>query len=243
MSDQGTELTTEFAKELAKQIPIRDALAAPARQTGQILEDIVKTIQLALVPFQLGGALQDRLRGFIDRSVRAVPEGNRVSPAPQILGPIIEGIRYEPADTPIDEMFSRLLSCSMNIAQLNDAHPAFPQIIKQISADEAILLSKLADGAFSQVAHAEIDRARNLFRPGVIESEGIPRDGLKFPDNARLYIEHLNQLGLVEFSTTRSPEATMTGGQQTGSRTFGEHQLSRWGRQFVRACTSKTPPA
>ncbi len=46
--------------------------------------------------------------------------------------------------------------------------------------------------------------------------------------NARLYIEHLNQLGLVEFSTTRSPEATMTGGQQTGSRTFGEHQLSRW---------------
>lgn len=190
-----------------------------------------------------GAALQDRLRGLIDRSVRAVPEANRVSPAPQILGPIIEGIRYEPADTPIDQMFSRLLSCSMNVAQLNDAHPAFPQIIKQISADEAILLSKLADGPFSQVAHAEIDRARNLFRPGVIESEGIPRDGLKFPDNARLYIEHLNRLGLIEFSTTRSPEATMTGDQQTGSRTFGEHQLSRWGRQFVRACTSKTPPA
>jgi hypothetical protein len=243
MSDQSTELTTEFAKELAKQIPVRDALAAPARQTGQILEDIVKTIQLALVPFQLGGALQDRLRGFIDRSVRAVPEANRVSPAPQILGPIIEGIRYEPADTPIDEMFSRLLSCSMNIAQLNDAHPAFPQIIKQISADEAVLLSKLADGPFSQIAHAEIDPARNLFRPAVIENESIPRDGLKFPENARLYIEHLYQLGLVEFSVTKSPEATMTGGKQTGSRTFGEHQLSRWGRQFVRACTSKTPPA
>jgi len=243
MTDPGTDLTTEFAKELAKQIPIKDALAPPARQTGQILEDIVKTVQLALVPFQMAGALQDRLRGFIDRSVRAVPEANRVSPAPQILGPIIEGIRYEPADTPIDEMFSRLLSCSMNSAQLNDAHPAFPQIIKQVSADEAILLSKLADGAFSQVAHAELDRVRNLFKPTVIESEGIPRDGLRFPDNARLYIEHLYQLGLVEFSTTKSPESTMTGGQQTGSRTFGEHQLTRWGRQFVRACTSKTPPA
>jgi hypothetical protein len=218
-----------------------NALAAPARQTGQILEDIVKTVQLALVPFQLGGALQDRLRGFIDRSVRAVPTANRVSPAPQILGPIIEGIRYEPAGTPIDEMFSRLLSCSMNDARLNDAHPAFPQIIKQISADEAIVLRKLADGAFSQVAHAEIDRVRNLFLAPVIESDAIPRDGLRFPDNARLYIEHLHQLGLVEFNVTRSPEATMTGGQQTGSRTFGEHQLSRWGQQFVRACTSKTP--
>jgi hypothetical protein len=237
------ELTTEFAKELAKQIPVKDALAAPARQTGEILEDIVKTIQLALAPFQLAGALQDRLRSFIDRSVRAVPEENRVSPAPQILGPIIEGIRYEPADTPVDEMFSRLLSCSMNTAQLNDAHPAFPQIIKQISADEAILLKKLADGAFSQVAHSEMDRARNLFKPSVIESDAIPRQGLMFPENARLYIEHLNQLGLVEFSVTKSPQATMTAGQQTGSRTFGEHQLSRWGRQFVRACTSKALPS
>ena len=117
MTDPSMELTTEFAKELAKQIPVKDALAAPARQTGEILEDIVKTIQLALAPFQLAGALQDRLRSFIDQSVRAVPEENRVSPAPQILGPIIEGIRYEPADTPVDEMFSRLLSCSMNTAQ------------------------------------------------------------------------------------------------------------------------------
>ena len=129
MTDPGTDLTVQFAKELAKQIPVRDALGAPARQTGQILEDIVKTIQLALVPVGLP-ARCNRLRGFIDRSVRAVAEENRVSPAPQILGPIIEGIRYEPADTPIDEMFSRLLSCSMDSTQLNDAHPAFPLIIK-----------------------------------------------------------------------------------------------------------------
>src|SRR6202048_4283773 len=113
MTDPHVDLTTEFAKELAKQIPVKDALVAPARQTGEILEDIVKTIQLALVPFQLAGALQDRLRSFIDRSVRAVPEEHRVSPSPQTLGPTLEGLRYEPADTPVDEMFSRLLSCSM----------------------------------------------------------------------------------------------------------------------------------
>jgi hypothetical protein len=52
----------------------------PARQVGQVLTDIVKTIQLALAPFQFLGASQDRLRAFIDRSVRRVP--NRVSPAP-----------------------------------------------------------------------------------------------------------------------------------------------------------------
>jgi hypothetical protein len=184
--------------------------------------------------------------GYHIAAALTIPDNVTLIPLPPYapeLNPMENGIRYEPADTPIDEMFSRLLSCSMNAAQLNDAHPAFPQIIKQISADEAVLLSKLADGAFSQIVHAEIDQARNLFRPAVIESEGIPRNGLKLPGNARLYTEHLNQLGLVEFSVTKSPEATVTGGKQTGSRTFGEHQLSRWGQQFVRACTSKTPPA
>jgi hypothetical protein len=112
MTDPGTDLTTEFAKELAKQFPIKEAFSAPAEQTGQILQDIVKTIQLALVPFQVAGALQDRLRGFIDRSVRAVPEKNRVSPPPQLLGPIIESIRYEPEGTALDEMFSKLLSAA-----------------------------------------------------------------------------------------------------------------------------------
>jgi hypothetical protein len=39
VTDPGTEIATEFAIELAKQIPVKDALAAPARQSGQILED------------------------------------------------------------------------------------------------------------------------------------------------------------------------------------------------------------
>jgi hypothetical protein len=199
-------------------------------------------VQLALVPFQLGGALQDRLRQFIDHSVRAVPEADRVSPAPQILGPIIEGIRYEPADTPIDEMFSRLLSCSMNATHLNDAHPAFPQIVKQISADEAVLLSKLADRAFSQVAHADYDRARNLFSPLAIEADGTPLDGLRFPANARLYIEHLNQLGLLEIqrdAKSRSHHHERAANRFQDVRRTPTQSV---GRQFVRACTSKTPP-
>ena len=107
-----TDPLGEFAKELAKQLPVKavygDLLARPARQAGQMLTDIIKTIELALAPLQFAGAYQDRLRAFIDKSIRRVPEQKRVSPAPQILGPIIEGIRYEPEDTPIDEMFSQL---------------------------------------------------------------------------------------------------------------------------------------
>ena len=89
MSEQvPTDPTTEFAKELARQLPVKsiyDHAAAPAaKQTGQLLQDMIKALQLALAPIQLMGALQDRYRRFLDKSVRAVPTERRVSPAPQI---------------------------------------------------------------------------------------------------------------------------------------------------------------
>jgi hypothetical protein len=79
-----TDPTSEFAKELARQLPVKamyDDVASPAaKQTGQILTDIVKTIQLALAPLQFFSAYQDRLRKFIDTSVRRVAPEQRISP-------------------------------------------------------------------------------------------------------------------------------------------------------------------
>jgi hypothetical protein len=239
MTDPTTAMATEVAKEIAKQLPIKEAFGAPARQSGQILEDIVKTIQLALAPFQLAGALQDRLRSFIDRSVRAVPEQRRISPPPQVLGPIIEGIRYEPEGTTIDQMFSELLSTSMDQARINDVHPAFAGLVKALSADEARILQSLTHKPIEQVTTSKLDRARNLFEPPIFETLDLP-DGLEFPSNGRVYLEHLRQLGLIEISVTRSPEPIMNSGVQVGVRNFGEHQLSLWGRQFTNACSGES---
>jgi hypothetical protein len=237
VTDPGTEIATEFATELAKQIPIKDALAAPARQTGQILEDIVKTIQLALVPFQVAGALQDRLRGFIDRSVRKVPAADRVSPAPQILGPIIEGIRYEPEGTPIDEMFANLLASSMNSARVGEAHPAFPTIIRQLSSDEARILARLKGQPYDHEHTRDYDRATNLFHGGNTEIDALPRDQLVFPNNVAFYMQHLNNLGLAGVFQVGNQEVLSSGGQQTGVRIRSQYRLTEFGASFVRACT------
>jgi hypothetical protein len=193
--------TTEFAKELARQLPVRRAykdIAAPAaKQSGQLLEDIVKVVQLALAPIQILGAYQDRLRNFIDKSVRRVPEESRISPAPQIVGPVIEGIRYEPEGTPIDEMFSELLSRSMDSARVNEAHPAFPIIIKQLSSDEARILKMLSTAQYDFVYTRDFNSMTNLLYGQKVETDTLPRDGLDFPDNVGFYFEHLNQLGLA----------------------------------------------
>jgi hypothetical protein len=246
MPSEPTDIATEIAKEVVKQLPVKQVYeegASPAvREAGQFLGDLVKTLRLVLMPFQVAAAYQDRIKTVIDRSIRAVPEKNRIAPAPQILGPVLEGVRYEPIDTPIDEMFSRLLSSSMDATRQGDAHPSFPGIIKNLSADEARLLQSIAEQPFKQISSAKLDRVRNLFEPATIEVLAIPEDDLTFPANGTIYLEHLHQLGLIEMSVTRSPEPIMEDGVQVGVRNFGEHQLSRWGRQFIRACTAKRPP-
>jgi len=191
----------EFAKELAKQLPVKaiykDALSPAAKQSGQLAADIVKTLQLALAPIQVLGAYQDRLRSFIDCSVRRVPEVARVSPAPQILGPVVEGVRYEEEGTSIDEMFSQLLSCAMDKNRLDEAHPAFPIIIRQLSSDEAKILKSLYDQTFDYVAVSNYDRQTNLFHHDHIETDNLPRDDLSFAGNVPFYFQHLHQLGLA----------------------------------------------
>ncbi|MFK4657158.1 DUF4393 domain-containing protein [Bradyrhizobium japonicum] len=234
-----TDLTTAIATEIAKQLPVKEALEPPARQTGEILQDIVKAIQLALAPVQLLGALQDRLRHFLDNSVRRVPENNRLTPPPQVLGPIIEAIRYEPQGTEIDAMFSELLSASMDQARVHDAHPAFVAIIRSLSPDEAKILKALAAGPIEHIYSQRLNHERSLFEPGPIEKIDLP-DGLAYPDNGHTMVSRLVQLGMASEQPTRAGEAIMDRGKQTGLRNFNEFVLTPWGRQFMRAAA---PPA
>lgn len=230
---------TVFAKELAAKIPVEAALSPAAAQTGQLLSDIVKIILLGLAPVQFLAAYQDRLRNFIDSSVRRVPEGKRVPPAPQILGPIIEGIRYEPEGTPIDAMFSELLSRSMDHDRVHEAHPSYPLIIRQLSADEAKILASLNGNVFDYVYTRKYDAKTNLFiGQQNIEVDRLPREGLIFADNIPFYFEHLNQLGLAGIFQDGNQECLYSDEPrvQNGIRARCHYRLTDFGQRFVIAC-------
>jgi hypothetical protein len=237
------ELEMGIVKELVSKLPVeaiyRDGVAPSIVQTGSILSDLLKTVHLALAPFQLLGAYQDRLRNFIDNSVRRVPEEKRVPPAVQILGPIIEGIRYEPEGTPIDQMFSNLLSCSMNQDHVQEAHPSYPIIIKQLSADEAKILHNLYDRTFDYIYTRAYNHNNNTFYgPNTVEKDDLPKEDLQFPANVLFYLEHLTHLGLAGIFQTRNQEPILEGEPrvQVGIRAFNHYRLNDFGRRFVAAC-------
>jgi hypothetical protein len=241
--EKSDDPTAEFAKELARQLPVKaiydDAVSPAAKQTGQLATDIVKTIQLALAPLQFLAAYQDRLRRFIDSAVRRVPIEKRISPPPQILGPIVEGIRYEPEGTPIDKMFSELLSRALDGTRINEAHPAFPIIIKQLSSDEAKILVALKEEQYDFVHTRDFDRKAHLFvGPIKIEIDSFPRQDLTFPENVNFYMEHLNQLGLAGVFQVGNQEPLYEANNQIGVRVRSKYRLTDFGVRFVAACIS-----
>jgi hypothetical protein len=240
------DITTAIAVEVAKQIPVKDAyvdtLQPGAKQTGRMVEDLAKTLHLALAPLQFAAALQDRYRAFLDEAVRRVPEARRAIPPAQILGPVIEGIKYEPPGSPIEQMFSELLSSSLDTQKVQLAHPAFPQLIRQLSSDEAIMLklihqSLAAGRPYRRVAVHDLREERFYFKE--IELEEFPLDRLRFPENLDFYINHLWTLGLAGSFEHRNQEPIFTGTaqrrRQVGSREFREYRITDLGGMLAKA--------
>jgi hypothetical protein len=243
MKEYIVAIEDEFAKEVAKQLPVKaayeDTIQPAARQTGELAEDLLKAIRLALFPVQLLAAAQDRFRKFVKSAVDRVPAEKRIPPAAEIVGPILEGVRYEREGGSIEQMFSELLSSSIHSDRVADAHPALPLIIKQLSTDEAAILRTIASTPKRFEIVVRFDILRELTWSKIEKSE-VPTDGLVFPQNEAMYRDHLERLGLIRYDTLKPMQPIMENGRQTGGRNCLTLKLTDFGATLMRA--SGMPP-
>ncbi len=230
-----------IATEIAKQLPVKDAyqdVAAPGmKQAGQAIEDIVKTLRLAFLPLHLAGAYFDRASRSIHKSIEKVPSDDRIAPQPQILGPVMEGIRYEPEDSPVDDMFTELLSKAFSKQNSGKAHPSFPSMIKQLSSDEAVLLRAMwedKDRVSFEHIH-EMKLVRGKFEGFRTIRDTIPGNLCQYPGNMEFYIAHLHSMGLAGIFKDDEVALRDASGTQTGTRVTERLRLTRLGKQFMAA--------
>ncbi len=117
-----------------------EALTPVAKECGERLSDIVN---LVFTPVVMARAMRDKhLKMFLDElnnEVKKIDEKNIQSPPINIVGPALEDVlKYYCDDDVIRKMFVKLISSSMN--KSCNIHPAFGEIIKQISRYELSLL-------------------------------------------------------------------------------------------------------
>ena len=212
-----------------------DLLHPAAQELGDVAASTLKAARFVIAPIDYLAAQQDRFKVFLERVANKVPEEQLIPAAPQITGPILEHLRYLDADSVIAEMFVNLLARAVDKQRVGEAHPAFVNIVSQLSPDEAVIIKNLANNywitaiKFPSHKHNPIERISFQLKDDL-------RNQLVYPDNFSMYMDHLHSLNLGQWHyQDRSPD--MQERLHKLIQSFnGEFKLSDFGQLFSRAC-------
>jgi hypothetical protein len=89
--------------------------------------------------------LADWIEQEMTKRLKDVPREKIVPPEPRIAVPALQALTYSLDDELIPEMFANLLAADMNVDRKGDAHPAFVEIIKEMTPADARVLMSVRD--------------------------------------------------------------------------------------------------
>lgn len=138
--------TIDVIKGLAEAVPVYSDVVQPAaKEVGKSLAVVAKTVNIALAPVSALVWGFEKIKEFVHARVseklKEVPEEKIITPDPAIVGPSLEALRYSGNDINLRELYASLIATAMNVTKVEIAHPAFVEIIKNLSSDEAILIN------------------------------------------------------------------------------------------------------
>lgn len=195
----------EATTALVNAIPIyEDAIQPAAKQVGKALETVTKVVNVALAPVGLMIWGYEKNQGFIDNSVAKklenIPEERIKTPDPHIAGPALESLKYTGENETLREMFANLIANSMDSETAKNAHPAFVDIIKSMTSDEAKILKVFIPNVFKPIMDVKLKMKKGtkgehnlLYNYSAIGKEA----GCEHIDLVPSYIDNLCRLGLL----------------------------------------------
>lgn len=142
----------KLAEQIAKNLPVKEAyrdLAHPAaEELGQTAGSVASLARTALRPIfsmqKAADLVMDRLDGWLAKRLKGIDPDDVVEPPANIAGPAMMGLTFTVDVPELRDMFVQLLATAMTSSTKSSAHPAFVEIIRQMSATEARVLSRLS---------------------------------------------------------------------------------------------------
>ena len=118
------------------------------RELGKTALTVTQTINVVLLPLAaLNSGIEKARKYFANpfaeelaAKADAIPSEFIVEPKASVAGPALQGLAFTHEEPNLKEMFLSLLVTAMDGRKANNAHPAFVEIIKQLTSEEAILL-------------------------------------------------------------------------------------------------------
>lgn len=200
------DIDNELVTEVIKKVPIEDiynrGLQSAVTEFGTGLKNAVK---LALAPVNGLAWGYDIVGEFIKRELlayfekRKIDQGKIIPPDIATAIPAIEAMRYTRDE--IKTMLLNLIGASMNIDTSEFVHPAFVEILRQMTPDEAKILNQLPEVLLHEpIMDIAVEKPQKAGKFTIFNSIGVIGEeaNCEFPDRLPLYLTNLTRLGLVE---------------------------------------------
>lgn len=122
-----------------------------AHELGKTAVTLTKAINTFLLPLAVMNYAVEKARRYFEQRfsvdfeevARKIPADQIVEPKPSIAGPILQALAFAHEEVPLKQMYLELLASAMDGRIARDAHPAFVEIIKQMTSEEARLLRRV----------------------------------------------------------------------------------------------------
>ncbi|HHP7423642.1 TPA: Abi-alpha family protein [Enterobacter roggenkampii] len=254
MEKETMAIIESIPKEVWLQL-YNDSSKSMLRQFGRFGEDLAKTLRLVTFPIQYTAYIQDRVdRGF-SKALQRVPKERRVVPPEGLMLEIADKLKNHDCESLVGKLYVELLTASMDSERAHQAHPAFLPIIGQLSSDEALFLLRLSEKKPSIYIRdkknwdvvSQTDREAYLnnvtFPVHNLETKlldlALKPEEFYYPENFYIYIEHLSNLGLLEYSNDYSNREWDVWKELTsGQYNMWFIELTKFGHLFYKCCTA-----
>jgi hypothetical protein len=204
--------TVDAVTGVAKAVPVyQDVVQPAAQEIGKALQTVARTVHIALAPVSALVWGYDQIREFVSSKVAErlanTPAEDIVSPKPNVAGPALESLRYTGHESSLSDMYANLLAASMDKKTAQGAHPAFVEIIRQLTPDEAKLVGLfVVDIPFPLIDVRWQYRNPTDGRTGgkdilVNYSHLGLLAGCEYPQMMPSYLDNLCRLGLADIPT------------------------------------------
>ncbi len=190
---------------LAKAVPVYEDLLQPAaREIGSGLGDVASIIHVVLAPLRglVWGydQIEEWLAEALSARLHQLPKDRLHTPSPAVAGPALEALRFAAGEPALREMYANLLATAIDTKTADQAHPAFVEILKQLSRDEAKLFEIVADKRSVPVVELWADISRSEGGELVFTNFNVAvfDAGCDHPQHGDRYVDNLIRLGLAE---------------------------------------------
>lgn len=209
--DNKVKETIEAVTGLVKAVPIyEDAIQPVAKQVGKSLETVGRAVNVALLPLKgLVWSFEEIEKFFTPKlihNLKDVPLEDIVPPKLHVAGPAIEALRFTGHEESLSDMYANLLATAMDKNTADGAHPAFVEIIKQLTPDEAKLIAYFMDSkpfplitvrSESKTGGGGFDMQKNVSLFGSVAN-------LELSNLVPTYLDNLCRLGLINIPESYS---------------------------------------